>query len=642
VKLGFDPDQRTRISRGERWSSRGGGWEHLPGLQAKRLMEETGIPPVVDIVVDLAKRLLLRTAVWLADPAPGPALGAILRVSDYEKDETFDDFFNRSRIALLADSQVETLVGRVERALDYGVPRAAAAMTEEDNDRSTYWIGRTRVAVEVLSRLVLRLDGVKAEQVLDRALSYYRLPLFRQHLIEPLKHLFSRTLTTLDPARIRAYLAKFLTLPLPNEGDFDTDSPNHWPDPFRMAADRFGTASTLLSTVPEFDQAVDRLITAVASTPVSFPRWPAIKRLEVLLRWGILTEEQRARLGEAVWRHRQPGDGFPEESWPPFHLDFVFLFLPSPEPELAERLFRQRYLTSQEAPQLELPTENLLQNLLGAVESPPKGEAGLALMPAEAEQVLERILPSWKSGQLRRVVKDPPSWRGFFHLEYYRGVFARVLGRVILPRLDPLSTKVGEIVQMVADLRSLDFPVEAIYPALARLRPDLLPEISDRLRQSLASSQREQADAAVEAVWWWLREGQRLDLGEPPADLVREIAIAVSMRRPSLQPALRAAEWILRNNAVIEADRFARLVAEGLGYLLSAARYEAGLVRQPVPSFRPNEIVEVRILCVKVALALERAGFGGLHAVGEWIREGQVDPLPEVRHALGESETASL
>lgn len=243
---------------------------------------------------------------------------------------------------------------------------------------------------------------------------------------------------------------------------------------------------------------------------------------------------------------------------------------------------------------------------------------------------------------MRRVVADTPSWRSVFDLERYKQAFTEVLGRIILPLLDPGSAQVGEVVLMVADLRSLDFPVEATYPALARLRPDLLHEISDRLRQSLASSQQTQADAAVKAVWWWLREGQRLDLGGPPADLVREIAIAVSMRRPSLQEALHAAEWILQNNAAVEADRFARLVAEGLGYLLSAARYEAGLVQQPVSSFRPNEIAEVRILCVKVAVALDRAGFGDLHAVGDWIREGQLDPLPEVRHALGESETARL
>jgi hypothetical protein len=107
-KFGFDPWHRRRIGRRERWNSRGGGREHLPGLQAKRLVEEVGLPPVVDLH-DLAKSLLLRTAVWLAESAPGQALGVILRASDYEEDEIFDNFFNRSRIALLADSEVNTL-----------------------------------------------------------------------------------------------------------------------------------------------------------------------------------------------------------------------------------------------------------------------------------------------------------------------------------------------------------------------------------------------------------------------------------------------------------------------------------------------------------------------------------------------------
>jgi hypothetical protein len=236
------------------------------------------------------------------------------------------------------------------------------------------------------------------------------------------------------------------------------------------------------------------------------------------------------------------------------------------------------------------------------------------------------------------LVENPQAWQTSFDLEAFRGIFMKALGWVILPRLEPLTPQMDEVVEMIADLRGLDFPVEPTYPALVQLRPNLLPEILDRLRQSLASSRREQAEAAVEAVWWWLREGQSLGLEQPSADLVREIAIAVSMRRPSLKHALRAVEWIVRNGTVVEADRFARLVAEGLGYLLSEARYEAGLVRKPAPGFGPNEISELRILCVKMALALERAGFGNLHSVEEWIREGQADPFPEVRHALSARE----
>ena len=635
-RLGFDPGQRSRIGRGESWNSRGVGWEHLPGLQAKRLVEETGIPPVVDNL-DLAKSLLLRAAVWLTEPAPNLALGTILRVSSYEREETLDEFFNRSRIAQLADSQVDALVERVGRALDYGVPRAAAAMTEEDHERAHYWLGRTRATVEVLSRLVLRLDGYRAERVLERALDFYHLPLFRQDhsLNEALRHLFSRTLAALDLVCIGTHLIQFLALPVPSEGDFDVDSPRDWPDPFLLATKHFEIAPSGLAATPEWDRTVDRLIAAVSSTPALYPRWLAVRRLEVLLRWGILTEEQRDHLGEALWRHRPPNGGFPEGIE---FFDFAFLALPAPEPSLVERLFHQRYLAVPQAPPPWRPTERFLRNLLGVAEVQRQGKTSLTISAAEIEQILERILVYWRSGQLSQAIENRHAWRSVFDLENYREALTKALGKVILPSLELASPQAGEVVEMIADLRSLGFPTEVTYPALARLRPDLLPELSDRLRQGLVSSQRDQAKDGVEAVWWWLREGRRLDLGEPPADLVREIAIAISMRRPSLKHALHAAEWILQNGAVVEAERFARLIAEGLGYLFSAARYEVGLVRQPNPNFSPNEILEVRILCVKMALALDRAGFGSLHAVSEWIREGQSDPFPEVRHVLGTSE----
>jgi hypothetical protein len=72
-RIGFELWQRTRIEWLETGHSRGGSWEHLPGLQAKRLVEETGLPPLVDDLV-LASGLLLRAAVWLEERAPHLAL----------------------------------------------------------------------------------------------------------------------------------------------------------------------------------------------------------------------------------------------------------------------------------------------------------------------------------------------------------------------------------------------------------------------------------------------------------------------------------------------------------------------------------------------------------------------------------------
>jgi hypothetical protein len=635
----FDPWQRTRIAHGLRWSS-DADWEHLPGLQAKRLVEEAGLPPVVDHY-DLAKTLLLRTAVWLAAVAPGAAMAGILRVSDYEEDETFDGFFNRSRVGLLGESQIHALVERASRALDYGVPRAAAAMTEGNGQRASYWAGRTRVAVELLSRITLRLDGERAERILHRALDYYQLPLFRQHawLSKPLGHLFARVLAVLEPSRIESQLTRLLALPLNGEGDFRPQG-SDWPDPFQLAAGRLGETPPALPSVPEWNQAIDRLLAAAAITPVPFPRWPAIHRLRHLLDWGLLTEQQETALGQAVWRFRLLGSGFPEGPWPPMGLDFIFLFLPSPEEGIAERLFRERYLTGRCFPPDGLPPVGWFHNLLGAAERRPRRGVGLTIECDDASHVLGLLLAAWRAGQLRQALADPGEWPSPFHFEEYWRGFAGALGRVILPRLDPLSSQIAEVVQMISDLRGLEVPVEATYPALASFRPELLPELSDRLRQSLASSRRAQADAGVEAVWWWLEEGRRLGLADPPGDLVREIAIAVSMRRPSLQQAFRAAEWMLRNEIVSESERFARLVAEGLGYLLEEARYEAALARRAKPGMGPTDITEVRILCVRMALALEHAGFGELHAVGEWIRQAQSDPFPEVRSALGTRDKA--
>jgi hypothetical protein len=483
------------------------------------------------------------------------------------------------------------------------------------------------------------MDGEKAERVLDRALHYYNLPLFRQNhwIIRPLGNLFYRTITALGPERIRAHIGEFLALPLPEEGDFGTQLPDSWPDPFRLAANSLGDAPLGLCAMPELEQTIKRLIAVVASTPLRYPRGPAIQRLEVLWRWRILTEGQEAGIGEALWKHRLPPSGFPEGTG---FLDAAFLALPVPDPELAENLFRERYLRGASDPHRPLHASDFW-SLVWVVNFHQQGKTTLLVSPADAEKVLDRIISDWRIGDLRQAVESPQSWRTSFELEDFKKAFTEALGKAVLPRLGLLSPHVGDVVELVADLRSLDFPVEATYPALARLRPDSLPEIFDRLRQSLASSRREQAEAAVQAVWWWLREGQVLGLGEPSPDLVREIAIAISMRRPSLKNALHAAEWILRNDAVVEADRFARLVAEGLGYLLSEARYEAGLERKPASGFGPNEIVELRLLCVKMALALERAGFGGLHSVGQWIREGNADPFPEVRHALSAREATA-
>ena len=116
-----------------------------------------------------------------------------------------------------------------------------------------------------------------------------------------------------------------------------------------------------------------------------------------------MTEGQKERFGKAVWRCRQPHNGLPEGPGPDNH-DFLFLCLPCPETGLAERLFRQRYLSDLDVSKLNLI---YFKNLLLAVESTKQRGIALTLSPAEAEQILKHILTAWSRGPLRQYIENP-------------------------------------------------------------------------------------------------------------------------------------------------------------------------------------------------------------------------------------------
>lgn len=623
-RLEFDIGHRTRTQQMQ-WPRR--NLPLLPGRRARRLVEEAGLPPIVD-VVSLSEQILLQASVWLERDAPQLALATILRTCRYEHD-IFDNFFNRCRIATLSADEVLALISRLELALDFSVPKIFAAFIEDDSDRSIYWLGRVRVAVEALSRLVLRVDEEHAEEVLQRALKFYRLSVFQKNdwLTRPLQHLCYRTLDRLSKDRIQRHLLGFLQLSLPREGDMDVIRLDAWPDLFLHAAERFGEDRPELPPNPAWLQRANDLIELVSAGPLPYPRWLAIGRLEVLLRWEILTDHETRRLADATWQHRLPGGGFPEGRR--FErLDYLFLNLPEPEPGIAADLFRQRYL--QRTPKAPGLSAQYFWNLLGA------DEAGFEFGPLDAERLLVNVLTDWKAGLFRRAVEEPHQWRSQFDLEDYQSAVAEALGRLILPRLDRQSKLIGETEAMISDLRTLDYPVEATYPALTRLMPDLLPDLTDRLRQGIVSSKHDQANASVSAVLWWVHRGQVFGSGEPTPDLVREIAIAISMRRPSLKQALRSVDRIFASQKLTEPDRFAGLVAEGLSYLLSEASYQNAIDSGHESTLRPNEVSEVRMLCARAALALANSGYK-FSSVDEWLRQAGVDPLPEVRHVIEEA-----
>ena len=127
-----------------------------PGLaayRAVRLSEVAGLPPTV------AADILKLAAAELAAASPELAVRLVLRSCNYDKDETLQSVLSRTRMALMPDGSAQQLATACTNLIEYGLPRG--------------WVERIRVAFEVLSRLVLRLDLDSVIDVFDKALEYY-------------------------------------------------------------------------------------------------------------------------------------------------------------------------------------------------------------------------------------------------------------------------------------------------------------------------------------------------------------------------------------------------------------------------------------------------------------------------------------
>ena len=142
--------------------------------RAVRLSEVAGLPPttkhggVSKLVV--ASGILKSAAEKDAQSQPELAMRLALRICDDDKDKTLMRIFDRTRVAMLSASTAEALAQTCTRAIQYALPHVLTGT----RGTSIFWVGRLRVAMEVLSRLVLRLAPDMVEATLDRALACFR------------------------------------------------------------------------------------------------------------------------------------------------------------------------------------------------------------------------------------------------------------------------------------------------------------------------------------------------------------------------------------------------------------------------------------------------------------------------------------
>ena len=132
--------------------------------RAVRLAEMAGIPPFKierGIHSTVWAQVLIDAADELADRNLEYAVRLILRTGS-STDKTLGRILARSRIATLPTEQAERLAQACLRAIEKAMSSLVAATLQP----------RTETAIEVLSRLVIRVNPDLAESVLNRAMEY--------------------------------------------------------------------------------------------------------------------------------------------------------------------------------------------------------------------------------------------------------------------------------------------------------------------------------------------------------------------------------------------------------------------------------------------------------------------------------------
>ena len=604
--------------------------EWLAARRAIRLTEIAGLPPTTpgtpgwNVAANLLKTAAEGLSAWPTAGDSELAARIVLRVVNYDGDKTLQAVLSRFRVAAMEEEAAKRLASVCVRAVEYIMSEQVGA---DARRREWFRIEKMRVFLEGLSRFVLRLEPDRAGEVFDKALEWYRNDkIFGSVLLtKVLDHLITRAWEALSESDRVSRSLDIISSPIIGQGEFTgfDGREAHYPEPGRLLAEASHWPLRTEENKGHWRDAIDSLARALRKGGEARKR--ASLRLLGLSRQDILAETEKSEIAQALWGETHAGIGMPDGTT--FVTDGVFLLLPEPEPGLAERRFREKWLDADGSADTEAPSSDdvlwhvgwAIRILAGHGKALRLSEQERSFLEISIERWAEEEVPMSDLASITRLddfLYEPirRAMEGLWHL--------LLAIRISEPVARKLYAKIGR-------LDRKDFPAWRLAPGFAMALPDRFDEIVLSLRMGLASDDSRSARGAAEDLWFWLQAATVLEDGPPPPpdDLVREIGIAIATRRKAMLPvALQVAKWIFAEGAPQHRDILRDFALQGLGYMAEELRYD----RDAEPD---RDAPLLRWGCTHLALAMTAAGHGGDPAVARWVENARTDPLPEVRHA---------
>ena len=609
----------------------GANQRFVAAWSAVRLTEVAALPPSANRVT-IGRDILTDAADGLANTEPRLASTLVLRICDYDGEPLLKRVLSRSRVAAMSCESIEAISESCNRIIDYATSRLSGDTVE-----------RLRVAIEVLSRVSLRLRIDQVEKTFNDALALYQSEPLASHLwlAPPIGNLLARTWTSLPTTLRSDRVLDLLVSPIAGSVGFIPNAAGHpLLDPGELLSHEQPPPRTT-----ENEERWTRLVALLVDCLRS--GGDARRRASNRIRYpGLkerLTESEKTRIADALWDpNHTPKGSLPRSTGLD---DWEFLFLLEPAPNLADERFRKKWIHSDNLTATRQSDKELGRTVVvplsGKTVGTPTDPASIFVQVGSAiaqsrlradgfhlsdqeQQILGELVERWCDTVL------PASIPGLDPITI-RPIRTAVIGLCeILPELQLSSGRAAKLFDKLTNLHNMKVPAYELIPGIVRLLPDRFDGLSQVMRVGIVSEDVEVNRSAVSGMAEWMESAKRLsDLCPPPADLVQEVGLTIATRRSSvLEMALRLATWVFREGDSSQKNSIRSLALHGLHYLTEELRYD-----RDEYNVEEDDLPKLRWRSAQLAVAMEADGLVDMHTVKEWLTMIKNDPLPEVRYA---------
>ena len=586
-----------------------------------RLAEVVGLPSLADRWPPTKHMLGKASEAFYRHGQVELALRLMLRIAQGGTDDLLKRLMSRPRVASLSEGVVESVVLACERRISYHRERGFGRQPTEGVVAERERVG---VAMECLSRLVLRLNAPDARRVMRCALACYETRAFCEEVLlrSEIGNLLTRSWEALPEDDRADFVLDLLNAPIVGLDGF-SPNPYLFVDPGELLdGEDVRLPRRDADTEAEWARTVEFLVKGLGGDEEARSR--AMRRLCDVAMSDRLVPQERDMVAAAIWQ-RNDGKGGPagEEKLRPW----VFFCMPQPTPGTALDWFRGKWLAGVDS---EVEDDgSLLDQALHAIGDTKELSAskGLGFDLAHDDEVLVlQLLRRWSETPVSRFLSFDLDGR--YRTEAnnaVRGVTA------LLMYVDVPDGVANGLVAKCSRLAEANVSPLPLLAALSRSRKELRGRAIEAVRKALLEDDRKSVGDAASALQCWLHFANTRLLEGPPDDLVREIGAIVETRRTvALPSALWVAEWVFVKGQEHHQALLRAPVTAGLAALLPLLRYEeadTGNSEFDVPLLRWR--------CVGIARALEKTGCRD-EPILAWIEQGLEDRLPEVRRRVSE------